>query len=425
MSRLIGVIADDFTGACDVGVQFKKIGLETMILRDVKIFGKLNTFFDVIVVNTETRKLDSKKAYDVIRCTIKDFRKHGIKLFYKKVDSTLRGNIGAELDAILDGQEFDCVVFAPSYPEQGRIVKNGQVFVKGVPLKETEFAKDLINPIGESDVQKIIRLQSNRKIGHINMSLISKGKAEFRNNLVELLKKGTEIVVADAETEKDLAIIADVSRNFNVLLCGSAGLAKATAPFLSHERKVLVVTGSVNTITLNQVIVAHEQLGIPILEPDLKEILKDDCKLTASANNLAERAITVLDEKGQLLMRLACSRQIVQKIVGDERALGLNQAQIVDKLLSILGFAVKEIIEIHKEIILVLIGGDTSNKVMQIIGAKGIKLDSEISPGIVAGRVIGGKYEGTSIVTKAGGFGDEQTLVKVIEHMRNPYNKRN
>jgi len=420
MPRVFGVIADDFTGACDAGVQFKKFGFETLVLANAKNLDKLEPFYDVVVVNTDTRNVDPKQAYSDVRRIVKSFRNLGIKLFYKKVDSTLRGNIGAEIDAVLDELDYDCVFFASSYPEQGRTVIDGQVFVKGVPLKDTEFAQDMLNPIKESSVQKIVELQSSRKVGHIGISIVRKGASKFKSNLEELLERGNEIVVTDAETQKDLVTIVNGSKNMNVLLCGSAGLAKAAASFLTKGRQVLIITGSINDVTLSQIKMVHKKFGIPIIEPDIANVFEDDHGLMGVAKNLAEKAEAILSGNRHVIIRLACSKNVVQRIIEAGKDLGLDAAQIIDKLLLILGCAVREIVETHDGIRIVSIGGDTSKMIMQAIGAEGIKLDCEILPGIAVGRIISGKYVGSMIATKAGGFGDEQALAKVFEYMKDP-----
>jgi len=419
MSPIIGVIADDFTGACDVSVQFRKYRLETVVLTDVKGLRGLKHSFDVIVVDTETRNLASKDAYNKIQQTLKSFRKLGIKLFYKKVDSTMRGNLGAELGAVLDELEFDGVLLAPSYPQQGRTVVNGQVFVKAVPLEETEFAFDMVNPVKESYVQKIIRLQSNRKIGLVDLFMVRKGLNESRGYLKKLLEDGYQIIVADAETQEDLDIIGDASVNLNILLCGSAGLARNTVSSLACKRQMIVVTGSVNGVTLNQIEVAHDKLGMPVLEPNLTGILTDGEKLLASAVNLADKAVTILQDNRDVIIRLSGSKNVIQKTMEAGESLGLSRVQIAEKLLSILSQAVKEITDNYRIAGFVFIGGDTSIRIMDAIGAEGIRIEAEILPGVPVGRILGGEHEGTLVATKAGGFGDSQTLVKVIEYMKN------
>jgi uncharacterized protein YgbK (DUF1537 family) len=419
MSPPIGVIADDFTGACDVGVQFKKRGLETAILTDVKNLRRLEASVDVVVVDTETRNLIPKAAYDKIQQTLKAFRKFDIKLFYKKIDSTLRGNIGAEFDAVLDELKLNGILLAPSYPQQGRTIVNGQAFVKGVLLEETEFAHDLISPVKESRLLRLIRQQSNYKIGYINLSVVRAEINELKVSLKRLLEEGNKIIVADAETQEDLANIAEALVNLYLLPCGSAGLAQNIVLPLARKRGLVVVSGSVNNVTTNQIKVAGEKLGIPILEPILTDILVDDEKLQAAAVDLAEKSVTILQETGDIILRLASSKNVVQKTMETGESHGISRVQILARLLSILSKTVKEITNQYRLADFVFIGGDTSASMMDAIEAEGIRIEAEILAGVPVGKILGGEHEGALVATKAGGFGDNQTLIKIIEYMKN------
>jgi uncharacterized protein YgbK (DUF1537 family) len=419
MSPLMGVIADDFTGACDVGVQFRKRGLETVILTDVKNLCGLKASVDAVVVDTETRNLAPKAAYEKVQQTLKTFGKFRVKLFYKKIDSTLRGNIGVELDAVLDELELDGILLAPSYPQQGRTVVNGQVFVRGVSLEETEFAFDLLNPVRESQIRKLIWQQSNRKIGYVNLPMVRAEINKLKNSLKRLLEEGNQIIVADAETQEDLANITEASVNLNLLLCGSAGLAQNIVLPLARKRGLIVVSGSVNNVTITQIKVAEKKLSIPTLEPDLTDVLVNDEKLQVAAVNLADKAVTILRETGDVILRLASSKNVIQKTIEIGESFGMSRVQILAKLLSILSKAVKEIINLYGLEDFVFIGGDTSASIMDAIEAKGIRIEAEILAGVPVGRIMGGKHEGALVATKAGGFGDTQTLVKVIEYMKN------
>ncbi len=418
MSRLLGVVADDFTGACDAGIQFRKRGLETVVLTDAEKIRELKATTDVIVVDTETRNLDPRAAYDKVKQTLKTFQKFGIRLVYKKIDSTLRGNVGTELDAVLDEPLIKGVLVAPSHPQQGRTVVNGQAYVKGVPLEKTEFAYEFLSPVKDSRVQKLIKGQSKRKIVHLNLPMIRAEPNELRNALQKLLEKDNRIFVADAETQEDLDKIAKASADLNLLSCGSAGLAEKIALPMIPKKRLLVVSGSVNKVTLDQIEMAQKKLETPIVEPNLDEVLVSDEKLRAAAASLASKVETILHETGIAIIRLTGSRSVVQKILDAGEKLGLSRTQVMDKLLIILGMAVQEVSDRCRLSSLVLIGGDSSAKIMDAIGAEGIRIEAEIFPSISLGRIRGGKHEGMLVVTKAGGFGDKQTLVDVINYMK-------
>jgi len=128
---LRAVIADDFTGACDVGVQFSERGLSTLVVTSTKTLDTVKDDFDVVVIDTETRNLSAETAYERLGEASNACESNNIELMYKKVDSTLRGNIGSELDAILDVFCFDAVIVTPSFPAYGRTVLNGKLLIDG------------------------------------------------------------------------------------------------------------------------------------------------------------------------------------------------------------------------------------------------------------------------------------------------------
>ncbi|MFB0550944.1 MAG: four-carbon acid sugar kinase family protein, partial [Nitrososphaeria archaeon] len=152
MTPLFGVIADDFTGACDVGVQFRKRGLETVVLAGAQSLTGFEGELDVAVLNTESRNAGPEDAYGKVRDSLGALRKIGARLVYKKIDSTLRGNLGAELDAIMDEAEVKAVIVAPSFPAQKRTTVDGHLLVNNTPLGRTEFALEPSNRLEASHI---------------------------------------------------------------------------------------------------------------------------------------------------------------------------------------------------------------------------------------------------------------------------------
>ena len=418
MSRIFGVVADDFTGACDAGVQFRKRGLETVVLTDIEKIRKFKAAADVVVVDTETRNLKPKAAYNRMRRTLKALQKMGVRLVYEKVDSTMRGNVGAELDAVLEETAIKGVLVAPSYPQQGRTVLNGQVYVNGALLEKTEFASELTGSMEGSRVQTLIGRQSDHKIGQVDLSTVRAGPDELRRALERTMREGNRIIVADAETQEDLEMVAKVSIDLDLLPCGSAGLAEKVASLMASERRVLVVSGSFNRVTLDQIEIARRELGMQVVEPDLNGVLVSDEKLRAAAISLADKIGSILQKNETAVMRLASSKNVVQKALDDGEKLGISHKQVAEKLLSVLGMAVDAVSSRFRLSGLVLIGGDSSAKVADAIGAEGIQIEAEIFSGIPFSTINGGKHEGMRVVTKAGGFGDEQTLVDVINYLK-------
>ena len=207
------VLADDFTGSLDTGVQFRAKGTRIRFgSPDNRYFTNLDEDIQVLIVDTESRHLPPKEAAQVIRQVVSDAVAAGVRYIYKKTDSGLRGNIGAELSAALDASGKSVLHFIPAFPQIGRTTKDGIHYIKGVPVGESVFAKDPFNPVLHSRVTDVIASQCDTPVFDATQSTLSQG-----------------IAVHDAENESDLAAIAANLKQTDQLslLAGCAGGKKA------------------------------------------------------------------------------------------------------------------------------------------------------------------------------------------------------
>ena len=129
------IIADDLTGATDTGVQFSKFGISTAVVFNYLTIKDLTFDFDIVSINAGTRNVDKKAAYSRIRDIIRTLREMNFNLFYKKIDSTLRGQPDVEIEAMLDELGFDLAFIVPSFPANGRKVENGYLYIEKNPEK--------------------------------------------------------------------------------------------------------------------------------------------------------------------------------------------------------------------------------------------------------------------------------------------------
>ena len=185
MEKLL-IIADDFTGSLDTGVQFAGYDARIKILtRPLYDFSSIERDVSVLVVNANTRHLSPEKAYETVYSIVKGALAAGFSHVYKKVDSGLRGNIGSELAAVMDAASLDNIHFVPSFPKLGRFVSGGRLFIDGKPLTESIFAKDPFNPAHSDSVLDIISSSTDK-------------------NVILNSFEGNGIHVYDAVTEEDL-----------------------------------------------------------------------------------------------------------------------------------------------------------------------------------------------------------------------------
>ena len=246
----LAVIADDFTGALDTGVQFAKNDIPTQVILNMDAVSASDDDKQVLVIDTESRHLRPELAYKKVYEAVRFAMALGAEHIYKKTDSTLRGNVGSELSAAMDASGEDALMFIPAFPQNGRITVGGVSYVDGVALMDTVYARDPIDPVKSSDIAQIIALQTDKKV--------------FKH-----AQWGTDtgrggIHVFDASTDEDLRIIAGKLKDTGGLrlTAGCAGFAAALAGQIEFEREklvksindgpVLIVSGSVNTRSIEQ-----------------------------------------------------------------------------------------------------------------------------------------------------------------------------
>ena len=163
------IIADDFTGANDTGVQLKKRGIKTNVILDTK---NINDFSISYVIDTESRGLTEKDAYEKVKNQIKKLFTQDFELVYKKVDSTLRGNIVSEIKAVDEEYKPELIIFAPAFPDIKRTTIDGIQKLNDVRIVDTEVAKDPKKPVKEDNINKLLQKGFEEKIVHYGLNEI-------------------------------------------------------------------------------------------------------------------------------------------------------------------------------------------------------------------------------------------------------------
>lgn len=411
-----GIIADDFTGSCDAGIYFRVIG--RTIVASYKQLLDLPPFFDVLVVNTESRTCTLKESYRRVKKVVESLDKLGGSLIYKKIDSTLRGNIGVEIEAAIDTTGVSAAIVAPAFPANGRTTRNGQQLLMGKPIHKTEFADDPLNPVRESNIKRVIEEQTSLKAAIISLEIVRGRVSHLKNSIRCAVENGYKIVVTDAETQIDLRKIATVALDLKVLPCGSAGLALEVSSLLSrrwkHGRGILIVSGSIKDATLSQISYLENVKRVKVLTPDISRILFDDHTLKSEVENLSFKAADSLNEGENVVISLLKSKAFKESashIKGD--------IERVRKALAFLGETAALTLKKTRGIAgLILVGGDTATAVLQALKVEAVELLEEVLPGMPRGRLIGGSFEGIEVITKAGGFGDIKFLAEAIMKLR-------
>jgi len=419
------VIADDLTGAADTGVQFVIRGLNACLISPVSArpidFSRYRKR-DVLVVNTHSRGLNARQASERVALLLKDYRRDLFPLVYKKIDSTLRGNIGSEIDALLEKTGFSIGFVAPTFPEQKRTLEGGIMMVDGKPLSLTEAAQDAVFPIHESHVHKLLEAQSRRDIARIDLACVASTVEKLLAEVMrESLSGKKKLIIFDAVTREDLRNIAEVGFRMpqQPLLIGSAGLAREIAGILSaaghlpfspentETARILMVSGSASGVTHGQIrrlektgSVSSFELGAGMLSDDEKTRRKKILWMAGRIGEALRRSHVLLKSPAERLEQQGGFP--VQAGITNALAVMTRHALTVSELPI-------------KSLVLAATGGDTAMDILQALNAGELHILGQVLEGIVMSRLAGGEYEGLRVVTKAGAFGEDDALEKIIE----------
>ena len=421
------IIADDLTGGADAGAQFAKRGLKTLLVpfgREDAVSLTARPAQDVLVINTITRGLPPVEAFDILSDLLKGFDTKRFPILYKKIDSTLRGNIGAEIDAVLAETTFPLCFMAPSYPEQGRALVGGVMMVGEKPIALTETATDAASPVRESNVAGLLARQTSLSIGRIDLTDVASGKEALRRAVERERKAGRRIIVFDAVSRRDLAVIAEVAFAMErmPLLAGSAGLAGEVARILAPAqinaeperrrifRHVLIVGGSASAVTRGQ-LQRLQGGGLPSFELPRDLVSGDGGTETEGRRRLARRLGSAL-AGGSVIFRTFAERW-----TGNGDGAAPVPQRITDVMAGVTVAALEEAQVDARDLALILTGGDTALGVLQLLDYQRIELEGELLDGIVRGNLQCGPWDGLTIVTKAGAFGKEDALVRIVERL--------
>lgn len=421
MNKKLIIVADDFTGSNDTGVQFSKNGLKTVVITDAYEIERTSKMYDILVVDTESRFDSCEEAYKKTYTIGKSLSKNEhIKFIYKKLDSTLRGNIGAEIAGLMDGRQVDFAIVAPAYPKAGRKVLDGCVFVHDTLLGETEFVNDPKTPVKYSFVPKIIAEQTDKKIAYINHVDVIAGKEDLFNRMLDIREKKAEIIVIDAISDQDLMIIADVISSIkeNIIIVGSAGLAEYLPQALNlkkEEKSIILVSGSVSETTRRQIEYLQMNLPVEIIDIDINGVFNDKKNEIKRIKDLCKKIIMV---RKDIVIRSSRTRADVQKAVELGKGIGLSNYEVSEQIAMFIGEVTAEILSELRVGGLFLAGGDIAIKVAKAIKATGTIIKDEILPGIPWGYFIHGEYNDLPVVTKAGGFGKDDDLARIINYLK-------
>lgn len=391
------ILADDFTGANDAGVSLAQAGMRVEVALDDSYVSDAQAR----VFNTDSRALPAGVAAErVAALTQKVLQQYAPGWLVKKIDSTLRGNPGAEVAAMQRVAGAAVVIIAPAYPAARRVTRNGKCFVNGVLLTETEFASDPKTPITHADVGALFTGAS------INVQ-----PGDLPQILATATPDAPVMVVVDAQTDADLDAVVSHAMQARIrpLLVGSAGICDALSRKLAPAKQgtVLAIVGSMSEI-------AQKQIALAATHPRCESLFIDINNAFAPEPEDYRQVISAALNAGRHCLVHTCPDDLARHQVAAlcERW-GLSRADCGERICDYLGQLTRDVLALAQPDALYLSGGDVAIAVARTLRAKGFRIQ-----GRAAGCVPWGYFSGCEwqrpVMTKAGGFGDETTLLKVL-----------
>ena len=423
------VIADDLTGGNATGVLLTKMDYSVYtILNKDAVEPALIDGCDCVIYPTDSRGISPEEAYDRVYRATELLKKEDVKLYSHRIDSTLRGNLGAETDAVLDslGKDYVAIV-VPTFPATSRVVIGGYMLVDGIPLHKSGIAVDPKTPVKTSNVTEVLEKQTKYRVGTIRMDNMMNGKHHLAGVMNEMISAGCRILSLDAVTQEDLDLIADAvitSRQKAVIV--DSGVMTATMarklikPFQTKGKsKILVVMGSVHPMAKVQM----EELW---LSQRTHNCFVETRKLLDEETREEEIRRVVAD------IQASSDRNQICTVTGDgiypenridfepyHRRFGMTLDELTGVINS--GFA-----EIAYSIFsadplfkgLYTGGGDITVSVCERFGTAGLKLLDEVLPLAAYGSFLKGEFEGLQIITKGGSQGKSDAINRCITYLK-------
>ena len=402
------IIADDLTGANDTGVQIRRRGIPVRVVFSSDLIGDGSTVVDSVVLDTETRALSPALVTETIHRELGnvDFTPFTV---IRKVDSTLRGSIGAEIKAVDDCYKSDLVIFAPALPDLGRTTVDGIHKLNGVPITKTELARDPKTPVTEDNIQKILQ-------GGYSEEVVLVKLADVQAGTIPLGK--ARIYAFDAVTNTDMQTIikaAIKTKKKRILWVGTAAMADNLLSIGQTVPPALAVVSSLSTVSREQIHYAEKQ-GVAVVQVPIRGFIAK----TAVADTFADEAIGVLKSGKDVMVVSASSydkgevertAQVAEKLGMSSEAVGAYMQEVLSKITL-------QILEKVKVSGIFLAGGDTAMGFFKAAGSAGSEIVTEIAIGIPLMRLSGGPFAGMKVVTKAGAFGKEDAILFALRKLK-------
>jgi uncharacterized protein YgbK (DUF1537 family) len=417
-SCVLGAIADDLTGATDLCNTLVRDGMRTVQIVGVPRPGFVVPDADAVVVALKSRTTPVAAAVGESLAALAWLRDAGARqIFFKycsTFDSTDEGNIGPVADSLLDALGADFTLACPAFPETGRLVFQGHLFVGEVLLSDSPMRDHPLTPMRDASLVRVLQRQTTHKVGLAAFTDVEPGAERLRARFDALRASGTRHAVVDAFTDAHLRTIGEAAADL-ALITGGSGVARglpaayrrrgwlaenAAADALAHvEGSAAVLAGSCSAATLRQI--AAFAAKHPALRLDPLALAAGPAALRDAIDWATPRLAA-----GPLLV-YASARP--EEVAAAQAALGrARAAEIVEHAMA----------EIARALVaagvgtLVVAGGETSGAVVNALGVQALRIGRQIDPGVPWTSAVGGPA--LSLALKSGNFGGEDFFAKAL-----------
>ena len=424
------IIADDLTGANATGVLIKKLGLKPVTLMNSLKKDDLEKSYDTVLYSTDSRGVEKEDAYERVYQATEFFFNSNVNVYGKRIDSTLRGNIGSEIDGMLDALPKGTIAaVVPAFPDANRQAVGGYLLVNGKALENSDAAKDGKKPINSSIIEKLVKEQSKYEVASIYFEDIKEGCENLQKKILKFYDQGKKLIIFDALDNDDLEIISKALINTKINFI-SVDPGPFTAEVIKQhvvldkeskkdKNKVLMSIGSITDTTRAQLERISKDRDIFKIDINARAILSDVNTKHKEIDRVTNEVIENKDLYDVFCIVLDSLYEEV-RINLDEEAKKQNTTK--EFLSQIMNTAVAEIsYRIMKEIKSIKgifsSGGDISVSISRKFNSAGLELLDEVMPLAAYGKFIEGEFPDMKIVSKGGMVGKEDGMELCVDYL--------
>lgn len=419
------ILADDLTGANDTGAAIHKLGFETYTVVDGGNGGSEFKNYACVSVNLDSRRMLAEEAARVVQTAARYYSTPDTKLFVKRIDSTLRGNLGSECDAFLKEMGDSAVaIVVPAFPRAGRIYHNEKIYVNGVELAQTAVSNDPMWPIKTSSPADILGQQTEKPLFHVPIDVVRAGENAVGQYASEAIAQGYKYILFESITDEDIHTVAG-----GIVSIGNPFIAVDPGPFTAavagrlfphgESTEILAVVGSINAVSKEQVRLLMANKNVVFSQMDVACLLRDNEARQAEIKRAASE-LSAQDPDDGLRLLLLSSVLGQEQISFADYAKKNEAAQTETSVLisDALGAAACQVIQCCEKIGgLFTCGGDVTVSVCNNLGADGMRVLSEVIPLAVCGELTANNQKRYLIVTKGGMVGEPHEMIDCLEYL--------